>query len=298
MNTGYIFDIQHFSINNGPGIRTTVFLKGCPMRCIWCHNPESYQKTIQLRYMSKLCKHCSACVGSCKNKALDWDNGELKYDKSRCVRCGDCVRACSFGALTQWGRTMITEEIVDIVTPEKVFFDKSGGGVTISGGEPTYQSDFLFKLLEKLHEQGIHTTVDTNGYCSEQVFHRLIKSTDYILFDIKHMDSEQHQNCTGVRNEQVLKNLDYMLSCGIPNRIRYPMIPELNDSEDNIHKMCYWLSKRGVHDIDVLIFHDLYTGKYEQMMSDKAPQITAYTQDEITTRLDWMKKYGIEGIVV
>ena len=299
METGCVFDIQHFSINNGPGIRTTAFLKGCPLRCVWCHNPESFAPQPQPRYMEKLCAHCGACLRACPNGALYLQGNRLQKDSARCTNCGRCAQACVYGAMTMWGRRMTAQSLAEELALDAPFFRASGGGVTFSGGEATAQFPFLLAVLDRLRQQQIHTAVDTNGFLPEDKFQLLLQHTDYLLFDIKQMLPEAHLRCTGTDNALILKNLDTLLRCGFPAVLRYPMIPGLTDSEENITAMCRFLTKRGVTEVDVSVFHDYYTEKYVQLFTpEAAPEIPHYTQAEIQQRLHFMEAHGVHGRVL
>lgn len=298
MSSGMIFDIQRFSINNGPGIRTTAFFKGCPLRCVWCHNPESFVMCPQLRYMEKLCHHCKACVPACPAGALYIKDGSISLQKDLCISCFTCTHQCVFGALTIWGQRMTAREAVEKLAADKVFFEKSGGGVTLSGGEPTMQPEFLFDILGMLRERKIHTTVDTNGYCAEEIFRETAGYADYILFDLKQIDTDAHKNGTGADNRLILENLDYMLKTGHPGRIRYPLIPGYNDAEEDIEGMCRWLYKRGVRDIDISVFHNYYTGKYQQLMQKEIPRIDPYQQTDIDQKMEMISRNGIKPILL
>jgi len=309
LENGIIFDIQRFSVNNGSGIRSTAFLKGCPLRCKWCHNPEAFEFKPQLKYTQKLCRLCGSCVRTCPTGAIKADDkrvtcptdtlstkyAHIIYAEQLCKRCFACVGVCPYGAMKSRGYGITSEELVRTFLRDKEYFDESGGGITLSGGEPTAQPKFTLEVLSLSREAGLSTCTDTCGYCGEKVFREILELSDIILFDLKHMDFETHKNLTGVGNDIILQNLKSVCDSGKQLRIRYPMIPNLNDSDENIAQMCGFLRKLNIRDIDVSVFHDYYTAKYEQMFRpDNTPSIRAYTAEEIDERLQKISACGIE----
>lgn len=299
MKSGYVFDIQHFSLNNGPGIRTTVFFKGCPLQCIWCHNPESSHMKPEIKYVSKLCKHCGACISVCPNTALYRDGNNLKKNLAKCNSCGKCAQVCNTTAMELCGKLMSSDEVVAALEADRPFYETSGGGATISGGEPTMQYDFLCEVLEKLKAKKIHTTVDTSGFCEAGKFQHLLQLTDHILFDIKDMSEKEHKAITGVSNVGILKNLKQLFNSNVSYNLRYPMIPGYNDSDNNISRMCEFLCSYGISEIDISVFNDYYREKYIQMFRPESiPKIEKYTDKEIERKIGLMNRYGITGVLV
>ena len=210
---GWVFDIQRYSVNDGPGIRTTVFLKGCPLGCLWCDNPESQYKMPELLYLPSLCVNCQRCVAVCEFGATTvGPDGKIQINRSLCQVCGKCVEACLTGARVLMGRLMGVEEVVQVVNKDTLFYRNSGGGVTVSGGEPTHQAEFVKALLARCHESGLHTALDTCGLVEWDVLEEILEYTDLVLFDLKHMDSEEHRKLTGVGNEIILQNLERLAS--------------------------------------------------------------------------------------
>lgn len=249
--------------------------------------------------MDKLCRHCGTCITACPSGALEIKNAQIYKNHQLCKSCGKCVQLCDYGAMTKWGYQISADELVNKLAKDMMFYRTSGGGATISGGEPTMQFSFLINILEKLGNCGIHRTVDTNGYCDPDQFRYLLTKTEHILFDIKGINPERHKKNTGVRNTVILKNLEMLLKSEVKFNIRYPMIPELNDSEEEIKEMCCWLKEHHVDTIDVSVFHDFYTEKYRQMFrEEQAPLINKYTKTEVDEKLALIKKHGINGIVV
>jgi len=277
---GIIFDIKHFAVHDGPGIRTTVFMKGCPLRCLWCHSPESQKFLPELAFYSELCIGCGICVDSCPNNAQTMEIPKILYRK--CKITGRCVDVCYSGALVMYGKVSTIKEIVLEVERDSLMYRKSGGGVTLSGGEPTYQPTFSSMLLETFKKHGINTTIDTCGYADWHIIKHLLKNVDVILFDLKHMDNFQHKQLTGVSNELILSNLEKINADSYPGKliIRVPVIPGYNDSIKNIIEMSEFLTEfRKIDFIELLPYHNFgvhkyaATGRKYQLMEVKSPNV-------------------------
>jgi pyruvate formate lyase activating enzyme len=278
---GKIYDIQGFSVNDGPGIRTTVFLKGCPLRCPWCHSPESRQFHAQLAWMSARCAGldaCTLCVDACVKRAItpgefarSAATGEsirhIRIDRSICDNCGDCAAVCSRKALYMCGTDYTVEEIFERVIKDRPFYEQSGGGVTISGGEPLSQPEFVLQLLKRLKENGIHTALDTTGHVPFGVLEKSMPHTDLYLYDLKHMDSDRHRKATGVSNTLILENAGKIAAAGGHMQIRIPIIPDFNDSEENIRKAGLFCRSLGdaVTVVQLLPYHNLGVVKYHRI---------------------------------
>lgn len=263
---GLIFNIMRFSLHDGPGIRTTVFLKGCPLSCWWCHNPESQSRKPEVMYAAERCVRCGDCVKACEHGALTWNNGPVR-DLSRCIQCGSCAQACFADARRVVGEWVSVSEIVGRLRRDLVFFDQSGGGVTFSGGEPLMQPDFLFSALKACKAQGIHTTVDTCGYASTETMARIASVANLFLFDLKLVDPERHKKFTGVSNGPILRNLAMLVETKKPVMVRIPVVPGVNDDEANISSSMELLSRMGVQHVDLLSYHQTGTEKYERLGS-------------------------------
>ncbi len=240
MTTGQILHLQRLSTEDGPGIRTTVFFKGCPLHCAWCHNPESISTRMQTQWFSVRCLKCETCINACPNGCLTMTADGLVIDRESCQACGTCTEACPSGALEALGKTITVEQLLAELLKDRAFYENSGGGVTLSGGEPSMQPDFSEALLRALKENGINTALDTCGVCSKQTLERLLPFIDLVLFDLKISDPQRHHELTGASNRQILENLTFIRDFRLAQRkqfeiwIRTPLIPGATDSDENI----------------------------------------------------------------
>jgi pyruvate formate lyase activating enzyme len=261
-NQGSIFLIQGFSTNDGPGIRTTIFTKGCPLKCLWCHNPESGKSHQELMTHDNRCIACLKCLEACSPKAITFhpEKGR-KINRSRCNRCLDCVEVCPSKSLTAVGETMTVDQVMAEILKDELFFNRSGGGVTISGGEPLAQGPFVLELLRACKERGLHTTLDTSGYGPWPSLEILLEYLDLILFDIKHMDPKAHIRGTGKSNALPLSNLR-RIPRNIEVWIRLPLIPGYNDSRENLEQVIKVSREIGAEKISLLPFNRYGDGKY------------------------------------
>ena len=228
-----ISDIQKFSLHDGPGIRTTVFFKGCNMHCTWCHNPETFSMKQDLMFFSNKCIGCGACYAACKTGALTKELHRV-YNKDLCIGCGACVEVCAPGALKLVGKKMTVEQLMEIIREDAAYYRSSGGGVTLSGGEVLLQADFVKSVRALLPD--LHAAIETCGYAREETFQSLCSSMDLVMMDIKHTDPGQHKKWTGVSNDLILKNFLWLKNSGIPFILRIPLIPGVNDTMENIEK--------------------------------------------------------------
>ena len=263
---GHIFDIQRFCLHDGPGIRTTVFLKGCLMRCWWCCNPESIDPKPQLSYMTEKCIACGACFPACKPGALAKNaGGKAIADHARCTNCGDCVRACDPRALELVGRDVTAGEVMDIVMRDRDYYEQSGGGLTLSGGEPLLQSEFIEELLHAAKNQGLHCCVETCGYAGADVVERLKPAVDYWLFDYKETDPALHAKFTGRELETILARLQQLHDGGAKILVRCPMIPECNARPDHLDGIAE-LARRlpNLLGVELLPYFDLWRPKLKR----------------------------------
>ncbi|MCT4534180.1 glycyl-radical enzyme activating protein [Halodesulfovibrio sp.] len=266
--TGTVFDIQRFSVHDGNGIRTLVFLKGCPLHCMWCQNPESMSPKPELMRLPHLCIGCGKCIEKCPENVFSIDSeGAFIVERDKCTYCGECVAHCYAGAMTIVGRYMTVDDVMEEVERDRHFYETSGGGVTFSGGEPTMQAEFLLECLCEAHRRGLHTAIETCAMVRSDVFERILEHTDLVLTDIKHMDSAQHKRLTGASNELVLRNISNAAAMGKKLRIRVPLIPGCNDSVENIEATAKFVSSLGsnVESLDILPYHRLGEPKWEQL---------------------------------
>ncbi len=265
--TGTVFNIQRYSTEDGPGIRTTVFLKGCPMRCPWCHNPEGISPKPELVWYSARCIGARDCLKACPRGALELTPGGMRIYRDACEACGSCEEACPAAALEVIGKKRTPEEVLDEVLRDRVFYEKSGGGVTLSGGEPCLQRDFSRELMMRLKEQGIHVALDTCGSAPRDHFRELAGLADLVLFDLKVMDTELHREYTGIELERVLDNAEWLAQQGKQIWVRTPVIPGHTDSEDNIRAIARFIRERmpGVERYDLLAYNNTCRGKYERL---------------------------------
>jgi pyruvate formate lyase activating enzyme len=263
---GIIFDISRYAIHDGPGIRTTVFFKGCPLNCWWCHNPESMAGGPQLAMREARCIRCGRCIDGCPNGASAFDEGVPVTDASLCRLCLECTRLCHAEAREVVGRTMTVDEVMTEIEKDTPFFDESGGGVTFSGGEPLMQPVFLIRLLEECGRLEIHRTVDTSGHASRDILLKAAEQSDLFLYDLKHMDPGVHRQYTGVSNQTILDNLRALSERPVQVRVRFPVIPGINDSLEHAAQMGFFLRQLPrVKQVDLLPYHDVMRTKYRRL---------------------------------
>ena len=287
---GRILHIQRLSTEDGPGIRTTVFFKGCPLHCAWCHNPESLSPLMQTQWFSVRCIGCQTCVKTCPNGCLRMTAAGLVIDRERCEACGKCVEACPSGALEALGRTVTVADLLAELCKDRAYYEKSGGGVTLSGGEPTFQPDFAEALLRGLKQQGIATALDTCGLCSLHTLDRLLPYTDLVLFDLKLFAPALHQQFTGVSNVQILENLntirEFMRNQARPIQlwIRTPLIPDATASDENLIAIGRYLAGQldgAVARWELCAFNNLCRDQYTRLGLE-----WTYAKKPLMTRLE------------
>ena len=265
---GLVRKINRYSVTDGPGIRSVVFLKGCPLRCVWCSSPQTWNSKQELIYFQRTCIGDRACVAACPEQALSFDDsGTLHIDRTKCTLCGACVEACPSGALELTGDYMTVDEIMDTLLRDRHYYAKSGGGLTLSGGEPLFQIDFAVAVLKRAHDNGINTAVETTGHLDWKQFERSLPHTDLLLYDLKHMDEGKHREYTGVSNRKILDNLVRTVKEHPTVRVVvcYPYIPGYNDSEENIREMMRFMHELSIREIDIFPFHKLGMHEYEEM---------------------------------
>ena len=267
VKTAVITNIQGFSLHDGPGIRTVVFFKGCPLACRWCANPECISGVPQTGFIQTLCARCGRCFDACPRGAIRLEEGVHRIDYSRCLACGACVERCGYGALVRYGDTMTAGAVWDAVRRDRMFYDSSGGGVTVSGGEPLLKAEFVGELFTRCKEDGIDTCVETCGFADSEAFAEILPVTDLFLFDIKHMDAAAHKKHTGQPNERILENAALLMQRGADVLFRQPLIPGVNDSPENIAATADFLTRTGVcaAGLELMPYHRMGWSKYRAL---------------------------------
>jgi pyruvate formate lyase activating enzyme len=265
---GTIFNIQRYSIHDGPGIRTTVFFKGCPLQCLWCQNPESQTFQQELFYNKERCTGCGRCLTACPEKAIEIFEGRSRTHRTLCKACGACAEVCPEEARVLMGKRVSAEEVFEEVKKDAIFYERSGGGVTLSGGEPLAQPEFSIRILSQCKSSGIHTAIETCGHAPWETVERVLKVVDLVLFDLKHMDPMEHRKITGVSNALVLENLKRIYhESHVALAIRIPVIPGFNDTPENMEATVSFILKDLDASVPVhlLPYHRLGDSKREQM---------------------------------
>lgn len=264
---GLVFDIKRYSINDGPGIRLTIFFKGCPLNCQWCHNPESISPKIQKLFTASKCIGCGECCRVCPVKACSLTPDGIVTDNSLCTLCGKCAEVCPTLATEMSGRYHSVDELLKIIEKERTFFDQSGGGVTFSGGEPLLYPDFLIEILDACGREKIHRAIDTSGFVKTETLLRVAKHTDLFLYDLKMIDTDKHKLYTGVDNRLILENLETLAESGAVIQIRIPLIGGVNDDDDSVDAAAAFVA--GLYGekkaVNLLPFHDVAKGKDDRL---------------------------------
>jgi len=263
-----VTNIQGYSIHDGPGIRTVVFLKGCSLECQWCSNPECISPHPEVGFIKSLCTKCGKCAEICPEGALVYEEGKFpRIDREKCTGCDICSSVCAYQALALYGKSMTADEVFDAVNRDTMFYQASGGGVTVSGGEPLLQPEFVGDLFEKCRQAGIHTCIETSGYAAESALRQVLPYTDYILYDLKHLNSGKHRQYTGKPNSLILSNAKIAAASGVETLFRMPLIPGINDDMQNIKETAEFLHGLGnsARRIELMPYHRLGKGKYESL---------------------------------
>ena len=267
--TPYIFNIQKFSTHDGDGVRTTIFFKGCPLRCMWCHNPESQHYYKELIFHHHKCTACGRCVAKCKQGANSIVDGKIVFDRSKCTACGVCTDWCITEARELAGKEYTVDALVKEAMKDKIFYEQSGGGVTLSGGEvmACQHMDYVEEVCRKLHENGVSVFIDTSGYTDYENLKRILPYVDVFLYDIKVMDPEDHKKYIGVDNSLILENLKKLSDEGAGLYIRLPIIQQVNATDEHIESVIHFLKENNIHarQVNLLPYHDIGKGKYASL---------------------------------
>lgn len=274
---GVIFNIQRYSIHDGPGIRTTIFLKGCQLHCFWCQNPESQKRRPEILFSKELCTLCGRCVSACPTGASFLSEDHSAIDREKCDGCGECVKICPSNARALRGEIWTVGDILKTVMRDKKFYENSGGGITLSGGDPLYQPEFALAILQSCKEAGLHTVIETCGCTSWPTMEKLLHYIDLVFYDIKCIEPAKHKKATGKSNEQILENIKKVAKLK-PLRVRVPMIPGFNDTPEDVRAIVKFVKKEiGPLEIDLLPYNNLGESKYERL--DRSG-ITLQPQDD------------------
>jgi len=292
--TGIVFDIMKYAIHDGPGIRTIVFLKGCPLDCWWCHNPEGKSPGREIMVWESRCIGCGECARACRYGAISEVDGRLVSSPDRCRRCFACVEACCADAREAVGKEMTVEQVMKEIEKDRIFYEESGGGVTFSGGEPLMQPEFLNALLEASKDEELHTAVETAGYAKWEDLLAASEKTDLFLYDLKLMDDGEHRKFTGVPNGPILENLEALSAVHDHVIVRVPVIPGVNDHEANITRMGRFLSESTrVKEVHLLPYHKAGAEKYGRLnVQRKMPELEPPDDETMNTIAERLRSFG------
>lgn len=298
--TGRVFNIQRFSIQDGPGIRSTVFLKECPLRCVWCSNPESQNPFPEVAHRDSLCNGCGRCLDVCVPGAIRLNSGnspeKITIDRKKCTNCARCIETCTVGAMKIFGQTMSVDEVFDEVRRDIAFYQRSEGGVTCSGGEPLCQPEFVTELFRRCHAMGIRTAIDTCGYASVSDLEKVLTETDFVLYDLKLRDNRAHRKFIKKYNTVILRNAKIVIAKGVPMVIRIPFIPGITDAEENLTAIARFVHELGYRGhVDLLPYHRLGENKYTmldrvyELKDAKSPE-----EEQLQRAMEVFKRFNLD----
>jgi pyruvate formate lyase activating enzyme len=292
--TAVLFNIQRFSLHDGPGIRTIIFFKGCPLNCLWCSNPEAQNSFPELTYNQRKCIGCKKCINVCPVDALSFTDEKIKIDRNRCDNCGKCLEVCISEALVMIGKEWSIEEIIDEIEKDRIFYFYSDGGVTLSGGDPFFQSNFLKPLIKKIKELNMSVAIETCGHVKENIFKDISGLADLILFDLKILQKEKHLKYTGKSNDLILSNLKQLSKGKGKLRIRYTVIPGINDSEKDILNLIRVLKENRIKEIELMPYHNLGVNKYKLLQRGYSfPELKAPRPEDLFQLKESFRKHKI-----
>lgn len=293
--SGYVSSIKRYMRHDGPGIRTTVFLKGCPLRCIWCSSPQTWKVQPEAVFLQSKCIGCGKCLKACKYGAIKMNPGEHRIDYKKCVSCGSCARVCPSQAIRMDGQEMTHEEVVAIVERDKSYYRSTGGGITISGGEVTMQPDFAIDILKLCHERGIHRCIETCGYCEWETLERILKEVDIVYIDLKHLDEGIHKKLTGLSNAKILDNIRKAAASKLCRVVlNIPAIPGCNADKENLKALADFMHECGLTDLRYLEFHKLGQHEYEELgMEYAVKDIESLTPEQNEENQEFLRSMGI-----
>lgn len=293
---GLLMDIKRFAVHDGPGIRTTLFLKGCSLKCIWCHNPEGIPAKPQLAYYEHKCISCGECLKACTVQAHSIGPEGHVFDRTKCIGCGACESVCLGEALKYYGRKVTVEEAIRIAMEDADFYGTEGG-VTISGGEPLLQADFAVSFLCEMKKRGIHTAVDTCGNVPQGAYEAVLPYADMFLYDIKHITPDGHRKLTGRTNEQILSNLRFLSEQGARIEVRIPLVPGCNDDSDTLNGMADFLASLRIEKVKILPYHSLARSKYRALgMEDTMPDVDSPSDERLREVAEIFQKKGVNAM--
>ena len=278
---GIIFNIQRYSIHDGPGIRTTIFEKGCPLRCKWCANPESINSFFEFFLRTDNCNQCEKCIEICPTQAISLTADSIEIERSKCNFCLKCEDICPNNVIDCMGKIVSVNEVVAEAIQDEMFYNNSGGGITISGGEPLFQPKFTLNLLKEFKARSIHTAIDTTGYGAWEDFDKILNYADLILYDIKHLDADLHFNFTGVKNNLILQNLENAINKGTKIWIRVPVIPNFNDSTQYMTELASFLTKKPIEKVSLLPYHEWGKHKYTFLRREYPLKDARFIDDDV-----------------
>ena len=298
MTKAVVCEIEKYATHDGPGIRTVVFLKGCPLKCIWCANPETQNLKNEIYYNSNKCIKCRSCEKACENDAIHFDGGEIKRDKSKCTLCGKCIKVCRMAALNFVGKEKDVNEVFEEVYKDEVFYRQSGGGVTLSGGEVLMHREFVVEFFKKCKENYISTAIETSGFGKFYCLKDISEYCDLIMFDIKQTDDNKHKYLTGVSNRVILENLRKLSKVHKNIIIRVPVIQGINDSEENIENIRDIAIENGIKEVHLLPYHSLGKDKYRQLERDyELKDLRNLKENDINNLKEIIQNTGLKCII-